>query len=143
MPFPFETDLLLVDDSQADAMLMKIALQRIAPELKLTWIDNGFKALEFLLDTYERGGKSGIFLPKIMLLDLKMPSMSGTDVLMEISHTPFLKEIPIITYSSFAIPDEEYTILRSGTEAHLFKPFRFDMLEALLNKIIKRWMLVS
>jgi CheY-like chemotaxis protein len=98
--------ILIVDDSAADRTSMRIAFERTGLPLKLSFADSGRLALDLLMP---RSDKPPL-RPDLMLLDVKMPSMSGLDLLQMLKADPKLMTIPVFMLSG---SDEKSDVLQA------------------------------
>ena len=120
-----ETNVLLVEDTEEHAVLMRRALERGTLKPRLFWVTDGKKALDFL---HHRGvytdGEANP-RPDLILLDLKLPKVSGLEVLKHIKGDEKLREIPVVILTA---SDEGKDIIRSyqgGAESYFTKSVLF------------------
>lgn len=107
-------DLVVADDSGADAELTLSALQRAYPGLHARWVGDGRALLHSLQKTHGA-------LPKIVITDLHMPGMCGTALVEKLRNNPALHAIPIIAMSADATPQELLDLKRLGVETFVEK----------------------
>jgi two-component system response regulator len=118
-------DILLVEDSDADAEMTMRALRKGSVVNQVVRVRDGVEALEFLFRSgafADRGGAQ----PKLILLDLKMPRLGGIDVLRRIKSDDLTKVIPVVMLTSSA---EERDVVESyhlGVNSYLVKPVNFS-----------------
>jgi two-component system response regulator len=118
-------DILLAEDSDADAEMIVRALRKGSVVNQLVRVHDGVEALEFV---FREGAFShrGSDQPKLILLDLKMPRLGGIDVLRRLKADERTKVIPIVMLTSSA---EERDIVESynlGVNSYLVKPVNFS-----------------
>jgi CheY-like chemotaxis protein len=96
-------EILLVEDSADDADLMKEALLEGTLPLRVNWVEDGERAMEFLK---QEGEYRQAPRPDLILLDLRLPRKNGQEVLDEIRRDPKLRCIPVVvlTANDAAIP---------------------------------------
>src|SRR5688572_15040028 len=103
-----EVEILLVEDNSNDAELTIRALKKNNIDNHLLHVKDGAEALEFIFCTGKYAKRSLDVQPKIILLDLNMPKVSGIDVLQRIKSDVRTKAIPVIVLtSSKESPDVE------------------------------------
>jgi two-component system response regulator len=118
-------DILLVEDSDADAEMIVRALRKGSVVNKLVRVHDGVEALEFVFREGAFSQRSG-GQPKLILLDLKMPRLGGIDVLRRLKVDDRTKVIPVVMLTSSA---EERDIVESyhlGVNSYLVKPVNFS-----------------
>jgi CheY-like chemotaxis protein len=116
--------ILLVDDSPRDTEMALDALEAYHLGNEVVALRDGAEALDFL---YRRGAFAGRTdgQPAVVLLDLKMPKVDGTEVLRQMKSDPALKMIPVVVMTSSR---EERDLLESyklGVNAYVVKPVNF------------------
>jgi CheY-like chemotaxis protein len=120
-------DILLVEDSEADAELTLRVLRKAQIGARHVWVKDGQEALDFL---YGEGDYAELppSTPRLVLLDLKLPRLNGIDVLHRLKADPARKSIPVVMLTS---SNEERDIADSyalGVNSYLIKPVGFDKL---------------
>jgi two-component system response regulator len=122
-----QVDILLVEDSPADAELTMRALRKANLANNLVWVKDGQEALDFI---YLKGAYEGRSnrRPKLILLDLKLPKLDGIDVLRRIKRDETTRAIPVVMLTS---SNEERDIVETyalGVNSYLVKPVDFQKL---------------
>src|SRR5262245_29283602 len=92
----WRTNILLAEDDQNDAVLVDLALQKIMRGVSLQLVSDGIKAIEYLKRSGLYSDRSTYPFPYVLLLDLKLPLMDGSEVLRWIRQQPELKLLPVI-----------------------------------------------
>ena len=72
--------------------------------------------------------------PRIILLDINMPGVDGTEILAFIRREPRLMSVPVIVITSDDQPETRQSVMQGGATAVIIKPADFDVLEAALKK---------
>ena len=126
---PKEKTILHVDDDADDRELLRDVMQKIAPQLKLTFAENGLQALELLNKTKET--KS---LPCLIVLDLNMPYLNGRQTFERIKADAELRSIPLVVFSSGENPSDKSLFSKAGI-AYFSKPFNFSGLERIASQM--------
>jgi two-component system response regulator len=135
-------EILLAEDSEADAEMTIRALQRNNLANRLFWVKDGAEALDFI---FRRGAyvQRPAGLPKLLLLDLKMPKVDGIEVLREVKSNDETKTMPVVMLTSSA---EERDIVASyslGVNSYIVKPVDFAKFVDEVAKAGCYWVLVN
>jgi two-component system, response regulator len=129
-------EILLVEDNPDDAELTIRTLKKNHLTNHLLHLSDGQEALDFLYDQ-----KNG--MPKLILLDLKMPRVDGIQVLKQIKSDERLKVIPVVVLTS---SKEERDIIQSyqlGVNAYIVKPVDFDQFVKSVNELGLFWLVLN
>ena len=113
-------NILIVEDKYDNYFLLHEFL--IHYDHNIFWAEDGVKCIEIY-----KNNKIDI-----ILLDMRMPNMSGYDVLKIIRETD--KEIPIIAQTAYVSLNDENKLLKQGCNEYLSKPIDLDNLISILNK---------
>ncbi|MCX8032144.1 MAG: response regulator [Thermoleophilia bacterium] len=116
--------ILVVDDDPRDVELVFEALAEQNLEAEVVAVRDGLEALDFLLC---RGEYESVQTPKpvVIFLDLKLPFMSGLDVLREIRANAQLKNLPVVIWTSSREKGDILLSYELGTNAYVVKPVDF------------------
>ena len=137
-----EVEILLVEDSTADAEMTMRTLKRRGIANHVVWVRDGVEALDYLFCENEFEGRASGD-PKMVLLDLKMPRMDGLQVLERIKKDPRTQRIPVVMMTSSR---EEFDLLASytlGVNSYVVKPVDFDAFASTVAQIGMYWMLAN
>jgi CheY-like chemotaxis protein len=138
-----EVEILLVDDNQADAELMIRALKKNRFENKLFWVRDGVEALDFVRCNGLYGARDLRELPRLVLLDLKMPRLDGLDVLRELKSDEATRAIPVIIMTSSNQSRDLIECYRLGVNGYVTKPIQFGGLMETVAGIGTYWLRVN
>src|ERR1041384_7763523 len=119
-----ENKILHVEDNPDDVMLMGLAFNRAGIAARLQVVNDGFEAITAL----ETTGVPGISPPVCVLLDVKLPRMSGLEVLSWIRNQPHLKRLPVILLTSSHESSDVNRAYDLGANSFLVKPPDLDSL---------------
>src|SRR5690554_6251194 len=117
---------LIVDDEEADRMLLAAYLQRYSCDL--FFAEDGFEGIE----------KARILRPDIILLDAHMPRYGGYEACRVLSNDPLTRDIPIIFISALALPEQRIRGLLVGAVDYISKPFDFNEVKLRLMVHLRR-----
>lgn len=117
--------ILLVEDSEAQAGTTKEVLQRSGYEV--VWADDGVSAIKAVVTTS----------PDVVLLDLLLPGMSGTEVCRWIKLNNDTKGIPVIMLSALSSVDDKASGIKAGADDYLPKPYNDIELNAKIYAALR------
>jgi CheY-like chemotaxis protein len=132
-------EVLLVDDDEEDALLTRRALERSKLTLRLTWVDDGEKALAHLR---REPGYADVVRPDLVLLDLNMPKMSGYSVLEQIRADPLLSRIPVVILTTSRAEEDVIRGYDLRANAYVIKPVGLSGFVNVLAAIEGFWFTV-
>ena len=127
-------DIFYVEDDSDFAFIMQHAIQEVNTDLSVKIIDNGKDALEMLNQLSENRVK-----PRLIMLDLNLPGLSGLDLLKKIKETPYLKYVPVVLFSTSDNPKDVRASLEFGANAYLTKPSGYLNLVSCLSSLHDFW----
>jgi two-component system response regulator len=131
-------DILLAEDSDADAEMTIRALRKGRASHKIIRVHDGVEALEFIFRTgaYSRRPDRP---PKVILLDLKMPRVGGIEVLQRIKADEHTKPIPVVILTSSAEEQDLRMSYQLGVNSYLVKPMDFSAFSTLVSQAGSYW----
>jgi CheY-like chemotaxis protein len=126
--------ILLVDDSQVDVDLTLLALNRIHFEKPVQVARDGAETLEII-----KQWDSGSPLPKLIMLDIKLPKVSGLEVLKVLKSSAKTRCIPVVMLTSSNNDTDIRTAYELGANSYITKPVDFDKFIILTSTICDYW----
>jgi CheY-like chemotaxis protein len=132
--------ILVAEDSQEDAYILKRAFEEIGCDAPLLFVKDGQEALDYLAGTGEYDDRKTYPLPRLMLLDLKMPKLDGFDVLGWLQNQPKLKTLPVTVLTS---SDQDKDVDRAyglGANSYLVKPDSYNGFVEIVQKLRAYWL---
>ncbi len=138
--YPHPLDILLVEDSPADARLTVEAFKegRIATNLHV--VEDGVEALAFLR-------KDGVYStaprPHIILLDLNLPKKDGREVLAEVKNDPDLHRIPIVILTTSRAEEDILQTYNLHANCYVTKPIGLDHYVQVIRLIEDFWLMLA
>lgn len=117
---PMVKKILLVDDDVEDREIIRDALGDLGYHSVIHFEENGEKALSFLETAYNTGT-----LPSMVILDLNMPRMNGTQTLRRLKNDDRFSNIPVIIYSTSLNNTERDECLALGAHSYVIKPVSY------------------
>lgn len=134
---------LLVEDNPTDAELTIRALRRakIANEIQL--LKDGAAALDFIFCQGEYAHRTMTNQPKVILLDLKLPKVSGLEVLRQLKSDPRTQKIPIVVLTSSAEDRDTSDSYQLGVNSYIVKPVDFEQFNQAVQQLGFYWVLLN
>ena len=129
-------EILLIEDNPQDAELAIRALKKNNLANHLLHLEDGQEALDFLFDEKNE-------MPRLILLDLKMPRIDGLEVLRKLKADVKKRLIPVVMLTS---SKEERDIIESyklGVNAYIVKPVDFDQFVKAVTQIGFFWLVLN
>jgi len=117
-----ERTVLQIEDNPANAEVVRLLVERRS-DLKLRTATDGRQGIEMAF----------VLQPDVILLDMRMPGMSGLEVMLILRMNPATARIPVIALSSNAYPNEIKKCLDAGVFRYLTKPYKIDNLMAMID----------
>lgn len=127
--------ILLVEDNSGDVRLTRESLRRSKVRVDLTVASDGEEALGELRDEES-------YPPDLVLLDLKMPGMSGHEVLAVMKEDPEMRRIPVVVLTSSEAEEDVVKSYDLAASAHVTKPVDLDGLREIVSAIDSFWFTV-
>lgn len=138
-----EIELLFVEDSAHDAELTIRALKKNNFVNNLVHLQDGAEALDFIFGTGEYGGRNINQVPKLILLDLRMPKVNGLQVLEKIKLDPRTKTIPVVILTSSAEDPDIRKSYALGANSFIIKPVDFGNFSKIVTELGLYWMVIN
>jgi CheY-like chemotaxis protein len=129
--------ILLVEDEEHDVIFMQMALQSAKVRNPLAVAYDGHQALCYLEGQGEFANRRRHPLPRLVLLDLRLPRLPGLDVLKWIREQPHFRQLPVIVLSTSNQDSDIEQAYRFGANAYIVKPAYPELL--VIVKLIKTY----
>lgn len=138
-----EVEILLVEDNPADVELTLRALTKHNLANKVLVVGDGAEALDYLFATGSYAGRATNQRPRVIFLDLKLPKVSGLDVLRRVKSDERTKRIPVVILTS---SNEERDVVMSyglGGNSYVVKPVDFERFSQAIQELGLYWLVVN
>lgn len=129
-------NVLMVEDSSADVLMVKEALQDVKIQNTLHVVGDGIDAIEFLK---KKGRFHSSTTPDLILLDLNLPKKNGNEVLIEIKNDENLKCIPVVIFTTSSSSDDMRRSYKSYANSYVIKPVDFNSYQETIHTIFHYW----
>jgi len=132
--------ILLVEDNRMDVELTLDAFREARLMNTVHLASDGPAALDYLFGRGVFADREAHPLPSLILLDLKLPGMSGFEVLKQIKTTPILKRLPVVILTSSKEEGDRALSYDSGANSYLVKPVSFEGFLGVVRQIEGYWL---
>src|SRR5438128_10406113 len=134
--------ILLAEDSSEDAELVLEALAEYRIANTVLHVKDGEEALDYL---YRRGAFANYppIQPAVVLLDLKMPKVDGTEVIKQLKSDPELKRIPVVVMTSSREERDLVNSYNLGANAYVVKPLNFHEFVDAVKQLGAFWAVLN
>jgi two-component system, chemotaxis family, response regulator Rcp1 len=133
-------NILLVEDSPADARFTREALEASGFPTRLAVVHDGAEAMRYLS---RQGDYIGAWRPDIVLLDLNLPAKDGREVLREMKSDPELRIIPVVMFTTSTRDKDIADLYRLHANCYVTKPVDFDEFVEVVQAIEHFWSSVA
>jgi two-component system response regulator len=138
-----EKMILLVEDNPDDEALTMRALKqsKLANEIVVT--RDGQEAVEFLFGTGKYEGRDLSHMPTVILLDLKLPKLSGLEVLQQLRADQRTRVTPVVVLTSSSEDEDMMRSYQLGANSYVRKPVIFGRFADAVSQLGLYWMLLN
>jgi two-component system, response regulator len=136
-------DILLVEDNPNDAELTLRALRAQKLANRITVVEDGAEALDFVYCRGRYAGRDATVRPKVILLDLKLPKIGGLEVLRQLKQDERTRVIPVVVLTSSRQDPDMAAAYALGANSYVVKPVEFDGFIEAVSKLGLYWLLVN
>ncbi|MGE5499199.1 MAG: response regulator [Syntrophothermus sp.] len=126
-------EILLVDDSRVTTLIIGDILKRKDITIKLTVINDGEKALNYL---YKTGPFHNAADPDLIILDLNLPKINGLELLKDIKKDKQLKKIKVVMLTASEEEIDRYNAFKFGATDFYVKPFDYADYEKIIDRFV-------
>ena len=137
---PDEVDLLLVEDDPLEAELLFRSLDELAPPERMGVARDGEEALDYLMGRGAFRHRLGGALPRLVLLELRLPRLDGVEVLRALRANPRTATVPVVILTSAAEPREVAQVAQAGANSCIKKPIEFRELGETVRAVGSYWL---
>jgi two-component system response regulator len=133
-------EILLVEDSRDDVDFFAHTFEKARLTPRLHVVTDGAEALEFVFCTGRYANRNPSNRLKVIILDLKLPKVSGLEVLRRLKADPRTRTIPVVILSS---SQEERDLIESyelGVNSYIVKPMDFDEFAKSVRMLGEYWL---
>lgn len=138
-----EVEVLLVEDNPTDAELCIRSLKKHNLANSLVWVKDGAEALDFVFGTGAYTGREVDHVPRVILLDLRLPKVDGLEVLKKIKADERTRVIPVVVLTSSKEDRDIAESYKLGVNSYIGKPVEFDEFAKTIAQLGMYWLLIN
>lgn len=140
---PDPVEILLIEDSPSDAKLTIRALKKSNISNPVKHLEDGATALDYLFCTGQYADRDGAVMPKVVLLDLKLPKVSGMDVLRRIRSDPRTESLPVVILTSSQEQRDVVEGYKLHVNSYIVKPVDFGQFAETVKSLGLYWLIIN
>jgi len=138
-----QVEILLVEDNPHDAELTLRALKKNNLANSITLVTDGEEALDFIFARGAFSKRKVEHVPKVVILDLKLPKVDGLEVLKAMKDDPRTRIIPVVVLTSSKEESDIVESYRLGVNSYIVKPVDFDKFIGAVRDLGLYWLLLN
>jgi two-component system response regulator len=135
--------ILLVEDNPDDVALTLRALKKNNIANDVIVVGDGEEALAYLAGTGSYAGRTVADLPQVVLLDLKLPKVSGLEVLRTVRADPRTQLLPVVILTSSSEEPDIIASYQLGANSYIRKPVDFDQFLEAVRQLGLYWLVLN
>ena len=138
-----EKFILIVEDNPDDEEMTLMSLNQAGLANDVQVVRDGVQALDFLFATGTFAGRDTARMPTVVLLDLKLPRLSGIDVLNRMRGDSRTRNVPVVILTSSSEDEDMVKSYDSGANSYVRKPVVFTDFAKVVRELGLYWMLLN
>jgi two-component system response regulator len=135
--------ILLVEDNADDEALTTRALRMAKIANDIVVARDGAEALDYVYGEGQYAGRVASQLPAVVLLDLKLPKLSGLEVLQRLRGDPRTRLVPIVVLTSSSEEEDMLKSYQFGANSYVRKPVEFGAFASAVSQLGVYWLLLN
>ena len=139
----FEPLILLAEDDPNDEDLIRLALAESNLDYTLDVVRDGVEVIDYLFATGAHANRDPLCMPRLLLLDLKMPRMNGLQVLQVLRRvrlSQWTKLPPVVALTSSNEEHDINEVYRWGAHSYICKPVGFEQFSQAVREVAHYWL---
>ena len=138
-----EIEIVVVEDNPNDAELIVRVLRKHNLANKLVLLKDGAEALDFFFAQGIYASRAGSDLPKVVLLDLKLPKVDGIEVLRRLKSDERTRTIPVVVLTSSSEERDLKAAYALGVNSYVTKPIKFEEFAKVIAELGMYWLVLN
>jgi two-component system response regulator len=138
-----EKTILLVEDNPDDEEFTLRALRKANVTNEIIVVRDGGEAVEYLFGTGKYADRDPEARPAVVLLDLKLPKLSGIEVLQRMRASPATRFVPVVVLTSSSEEEDKLKSYASGANSYVRKPVEFAAFANAVARLGIYWLMLN
>ena len=134
-------DLLLAEDNPSDTELILESLSGLRE--RVFTVEDGVEALDFLFSRGRFAGRAQSSMPRVVMLDVKLPKIGGFEVLRALRADPRTRRIPVVMLTSSNLERDVARGYELGANSYVQKPVDFDRFRETVRLLGLYWLSIN
>jgi CheY-like chemotaxis protein len=134
-----ELPILVAEDNEDEIALLELAFKKAGFKGAIRFVRDGHAAVEYLEGGDGYADRKQFPFPKVIVSDLKMPRVSGLELLQWLRNHPKCRVIPAILLSGSAMESDIERAYKFGANTYFQKPIGFEAMVELLRELKSYW----
>ena len=136
-------EILLVEDNPDDVELTLRAFKKHNLSNQIHVCRDGAEAMDYVFGEGQYAGRTVENAPRVILLDLKLPKVTGLEVLQRIKSDPRTQRVPVVVLTSSREERDLVDSYRLGVNSYIVKPVNFEQFTDAVQKVGLYWLLLN
>ena len=132
-------EILLIEDNPNDAELTLYSLRKHGMANHVHVVNDGAEALDFIFCKGAYADRDPRYMPRVVLVDLKLPKIDGLEVVRQVKANPKTRFIPMVILSSSREPCDIAACYEAGVNSYIVKPMEFNLFEDVIRQTSMYW----
>ena len=138
-----QIDILLIEDNPEEAELAIRSFKKNNLANNIIHIDDGAEALDYIFSKGKYAANNRSAYPKLILLDLNLPKVSGLEILRQMKADENAKMIPVVVLTSSKEEKDIIESYRLGVNSYIVKPVNFESFSEAIASLRMYWLLLN
>jgi len=136
-------DVLMVEDSEEDLQLALRSFRKANFADRVHVVRDGAEALDYIFCEGAYAERKIEDIPRVILLDLKLPKVNGLEVLQRVKSDPRTRRIPVVLLTSSKEHSDVLAGYENGANSYIVKPVAFDGFAKVMQDLGMYWLLLN
>ncbi len=138
-----KAEIIIVEDNPNDAELIMRVFKKHSLADKFVVLKDGAEAMNFLFEQQGLASTPHDVIPKVILLDLKLPKIDGIEVLRRLKSDEKTRSTPVVVLTSSTEPRDLKDAYSLGVNSYIAKPIKFDEFTKAVSELGTYWLLLN